>query len=254
MSGFIIWHQGRCGSSVLSSLLDQNSSIACSKEIFSRFMPKRRTVSTIPSMQSVYDSCREAHSSLVAGLEIKYLTSQNFSLYPDSSSLEWFESGLRSDFSKHIIVQRKNGLRRLISHLIRAQTGVVQSLADSPCSARKVLINCAEVNEGAESRTLLEWLKQYSIQYERLKEDLFSWCLLNELPQPLMLSYEDHIKSDPVVAYKKVCGFLGVPCERVDVVFRRINPEPMPLLVENWKQVYEIVAGSEFSWMVNDVN
>ena len=50
MNGVVTWHQGRCGSSVLGSLLNQHSRIQAQNEIFSGYMPRRWGEKPVPPM------------------------------------------------------------------------------------------------------------------------------------------------------------------------------------------------------------
>ena len=67
----------------LGSLLAQHPSIAYSNEIYSRYMPRRRGSSSLPSIESVLDSAEQ--TSVAGGLhyfEVKHLPDQNLGLYP----------------------------------------------------------------------------------------------------------------------------------------------------------------------------
>ena len=53
--GVVNWHIGRCGSSVLGSLLAQHPEITYSNEIFSPYMPRRRGERVLPPLNAVVD-------------------------------------------------------------------------------------------------------------------------------------------------------------------------------------------------------
>ena len=99
-------------------------------------------------------------------------------------------------------------------------TKIVRSLTEKHC----ISIRCTNSSKMCQVREFLQ--KRRNLESDPL---FISVQNLIACQKSITLFYEDHIKLDPVVAYKEVCGFLGVPCERVDVVFRRINPEPMSL-------------------------
>ena len=90
LSGVVNWHIGRCGSSVLGSLLAQHPSIAYSNEIYSRYMPRRRGSLSVPTIDSVLDVSEQAASQ--RGLhffEVKHLPDQNIGLYPQLEVQDW---------------------------------------------------------------------------------------------------------------------------------------------------------------------
>ena len=72
MIGLLTWHQGRCGSSVLGSLLGQHPQITVHNEIFSKYMPRRRGNDPLPSMAEVFAEVVSGDKHcLYADIEIK---------------------------------------------------------------------------------------------------------------------------------------------------------------------------------------
>ena len=80
MISLVTWHQGRCGSSVLGSLLNQHSQIQALNEVFSKYMPRRRGDQPLPPLGDVIDAAVLACKKPVLNVEIKYLSAQNFAL------------------------------------------------------------------------------------------------------------------------------------------------------------------------------
>ena len=124
MNGVVTWHQGRCGSSVLGSLLNQHSRIQAANEIFSKFMPRRRGQQPVPAMSAVMAAATEAAKKPTLNIEVKYLSAQNFCLYPGSNTENWLQSADEHGFRRHVLIHRRNSLRRIVSHLMAQRTGV----------------------------------------------------------------------------------------------------------------------------------
>ena len=81
-------------------------------------------------------------------------------------------------------------------------------------------------------------------QYQRLRTALAGEDVLE-------LSYEEDIFNDPMVAYTKVCHWLGVESSPVQVRNRK-TPSVMELnkVIENWNSVVEALSGTRYAWMV----
>ena len=157
MNGVVNWHIGRCGSSVLGSLLAQHSQIAYSNEIYSRYMPRRRGNQVLPSLGQVLDSAREGLDRPWHLFEVKHLSDQNLGLYQNLSRLDWLQYLIANGYHHHLVMRRRNGLRRIVSHLRAAQTG--QYVVNSVCRSQphlQVEVSMGSIVHGFASRSLLE--------------------------------------------------------------------------------------------------
>ena len=253
MIGLATWHQGRCGSSVLGSLLSQHSRVQTHNEIFSRYMPRRYGDQPVPTMQEVLAEAVRESTKPVVNIEIKCLSAQNFALYPKASFIDWLSTAAQLGFEHHLLIHRRNGLRRLVSHLMAQQNGVyVKQQASSPISiaSRKLIIEPAAINEGVETHSLLEWLDRYDHTHEQLRDGLQRWCKQQQQQPPLELIYEESIESSPQLGYKQVCAVLGLDPEPVQVRLKRINPEPLAQLISNWPEIEALLEPTRFAWML----
>ena len=251
MIGVATWHEGRCGSSVLGALLNQHSQIQAANEIFSRYMPRRWGDQPVPAMPEVLYQTVVQASKPVLQIEIKSLRAQNRSLYPELALRYWFDQLLVHGFQRHVTLHRRNGLRRLVSHLMAQRSGVfVQSAAEPLAKRPPLLINTAEIQEGAETHNLLHWLDLYAATHQQLVESLERFCAAQGLPAPLKLVYEDSLEDDPQVAYRQLCGWLELEPEPVTLLHRRINPEPLPQLIANWEEICGLIEPTHYAWML----
>ena len=66
----------------------------------------------------------------------------------------------------------------------------------------------------------------------------------------LDLTYEDDIADDPHRAYRRICDFLGVTPEPVEVRYGRTTPFPLSGVIENFDEVKAALASTEFEWML----
>lgn len=236
---------------MLGSLLAQNSHIAYSNEIYSRYMPRRRGNQVLPSLGQVLDSAREGVYRPWHLFEIKHLSDQNLGLYPMLSRLDWLQYLIANGYRHHVVMRRRNGLRRIVSHLRAAQTGqyVVNSVRHLQ-SPLKVEVSLESIVHGFASRSLLEWLEIYEQGHEEMMSVLKE-CYLNDGSIAFLeLTYEDNIQNDPIKAYRMVCEFLSVPCESVDVRHAAINSGLLTDLISNFDAVCDCLSTTRFAWML----
>ena len=250
-TGVVTWHQGRCGSSVLGSLLNQHSKIQAQNEIFSRYMPRRWGDRQVPSMRQVLDQTLAKRCKPVLNIEIKSLQAQNRSLYCDCQLIDWLDLMLSLGFHRQVVLHRRHGLRRLVSHLMAQRSGVFVQSVQAPVAPREpLLINTAAIREGAATHDLLHWLDLYASTHQELLHSVERFCLANGLSAPLELIYEDSIEVDPQQAYQRFCRWLGLEPEPVSIRHRRINPEPLSQLIANWDEVVRLLEPTPHSWML----
>ena len=253
MIGLATWHQGRCGSSVLGSMLNQHSQIQAQNEIFSRYMPRRWGDRPVPSMNEVLSAATGEASKPVLNIEIKCLSAQNFALYPQATFQDWLRAVAGHGFERHLLIHRRNGLRRMVSHLMAQRTGVYVQRRHAAATAladRRITIEPAAIREGVETHSLLEWLNLYEHTHQQLRKDLNCWCEAQRQQPPLELIYEEAIEPSPQLAYHQVCESLGLESEPVRVRLERINPEPLAQLISNWDDIAALLAPTRFVWML----
>lgn len=245
--GVVNWHIGRCGSSVLGSLLAQHSAIGYSNEIFSPYMPRRRGGRALPALAEVVAEARSRQRGRFHLFEVKHLPAQNLGLYPCCSREDWLQQFIDLGYDRHLLMRRRNGLRRMVSHVRAAHSGVyVASIGDaSPTEA--VTIPLDAITHGFQSRSLLAWLEEYERGHQQMAAALdqagLSW---------LELSYEDHIETSPMRAYGEVCRYLEIDPESPELQHRKINRGRLADLIANFDAVQSALAPTRFAWMLED--
>ncbi len=253
IDGVVNWHLGRCGSSVLGSLLAQHSAIDYSNEIFSPYMPRRRGEKQLPSL---VDVVREAQSSLSSPwhlFEVKHLAAQNLGLYPELKLKDWLSAFHGLGFRRYLLMGRRNGLRRMLSHVCAAQTGVYVDHGKSSASGQvPVILPTENVVHGFQSSSLLDWLEEYESGHQIIKNALVDWSKRHADVAWLELTYEDDIEFSPLIAYKRVCEFLGLQSEEPILTHRRINRGSLTQLVANFDEICHLLQPTRFAWMLQD--
>ena len=254
MHGVVNWHVGRCGSSVLGSLLAQHPSIAYSNEIYSPYMPRRRGTSFLPSIGSVLEQAEQAKSGFDLHLfEVKHLPDQNLGLYPQLRVQDWLNLFFSQGYKHHLLMRRRNGLRRIVSHFRAAHSGqYVLGTSGDVVNSSPITIPLKEIVHGFGTRTLLGWLEEYDRGHQLMQDCFdvldqsnsdFSW---------LELVYEDHIEHDPHNAYRMVCDFLGLHPVDVDLRYRKMSPGRLVDLIANLDEVRDCLSPTRFAWMLSE--
>ena len=255
MHGVVNWHIGRCGSSVLGSLLAQHPSIAYSNEIYSRYMPRRRGLSSLPTIDSVLEQAQQQVVSQceIHFFEVKHLPDQNIGLYKQLEVQDWLNHFFAQGYKHHLLMRRRNGLRRLVSHFRAAQSGqYVLGSSSKVVNGSPIMIPLEGIVHGFGTRTLLGWLEEYERGHKVMQDCLGDLDKSNPDFSWLELVYEDQIEHDPCMAYRDVCDFLGLPAVDVDLRFHKISPGRLVDLIANLDEIRDCLSSTRFAWMLSE--
>lgn len=243
--GVVNWHIGRCGSSVLGSLLAQQPEITYSNEIFSPYMPRRRGSRVLPLLEEVLEQAQQGVQTPFHLFEVKHLPAQNLGLYPGLAASDWLSRFARLGCTHHVLMCRRNGLRRMLSHVRASRTGVYVSSNDAACPDQPVTMPLEHITHGFESRSLVEWLQAYE-EGHGLMQRVFTQAQVRWLE----LVYEDDIEESPLQGYQRVCDFLGLVPVNPILRYRKINRGDLRDLIANFEAVESCLAMTPFAWML----
>jgi len=240
-----MFHTGRCGSSVLGSLLDQHHKMFWASEIFESLDPRcQALLDRQDGVRRVLVDSMYSRAAKCYGFETKFLSSQH--LTPDriDLTLEEYLSLLRGlGFSHFIVLRRKNLLRSLISTLIGLETKKWQNREDS-APVHSIAMD-VDTLFGEGSSSLLSYFRHVETGHGALRELLRG-------DEVLFLSYEDDILDDPITAYQKVCSFIGMQPMSPEIEFKRQNPFSLRQLVTNFEEVALVLRKTGYEWMLDD--
>ena len=228
-----MWHSGRCGSSVLGDLLRQDGRIVWGKEILERYS-KKVEARNLQGAAWQGAKRRIRYNQLIAGarifgFEMKIWHLKRMGVEPKTA---W---GFlkQQKYDKQIILERKNYLRVIVSGFVGQATSKLHcKTGESPVSA-KIRLHLRSLRNG---------LRIFTKFYDEMKR------LLPE--SSLLITYEDDILPDPVVAYGKVVNYLGLTPRHVVVNYQRTNQGNLQEIVVNLDEVREYLKGTQYEWMV----
>ena len=235
------FHIGRSGSTVLGDLLDQHPAVRWLGEIYE--WPEFRDSPAPPGPGS--ELLRRLQSRLpgvskpVVGIEAKF-----YHLHDHHIALGDFLGELRGVVGdcRFIVLRRKNYLRKIVSSLAARQRGQWFARDGQALKAVHLDINPERLCIDGDAQPLLDYLRDWDAQFEQLDVALAGENALN-------LTYEDDIERDPLVAYRKVCSFLGLQAGTPEIHFHRTTAGPLGDMVTTLDSVRRALAGSGYEWM-----
>lgn len=230
----VMFHPGRTGSQVLGTQLAQNPHIFWDNELFWGSRLDAYRALRVQRFDPLRILTLAPHKTLKPwyGFEIKPQDFSATGLEPSDLIRQLKSQGLQ----RCIVLQRKNLLRRYISGAVLQLTGKAHlGVKDKPLR-QLVRLNIDHFFDQA-------WRMQSF--YRALDHQL-------KHLEVLRLSYEEHIETDPGIAYQRVTDFLGVESLPIKVKLRKSNPFPIHELIENYAQVARRLAASEYAWMLDE--
>jgi len=247
IQGVTVWHIGRCGSTVLGRCLNQHSGLHWNNEIFNPWMPARRNNRELPSVEEVLRSAREKSGDKISISEIKFLSSQHPGIY-GMNALSLLEKLMKLGYKKHILLQRRNILKRMISHCRAFDTGIYHVEQGGVGKEKAVIPYIMPTNDilvGTKRKSLIEWITEIIAEYE---------CIAKRLKEldasVLYLTYEQDIEDNPLVGYYKVCDWLDLPIEHANVDLQRTSSGVLQDTIGNYNELMDLLLPLGYSWMV----
>lgn len=243
----VMFHIGRCGSTVLCNMLNKHKSINWEGEIFESYtQPKNHSVEDVSSWIKENMNKKVSHTY---GFEVKYLPWLHLHQNCIDMTIPEYISLLKQlNFSKFIVLHRNNYLK----HTISGQVGYKKQQWHSTKKTDKPDKINIDVNSiptgftfGVWQHTMLDLFDRIDDSYNILKESLSS-------DDCLFLTYEDDIEANPMIAYEKVCQFLNLPPEKPEVKLRPTNPFSYEEIIENFSDVENVLRNSRYAWMLQD--
>jgi hypothetical protein len=249
----VMFHMGRCGSTVLGDLLKQHSKIYWDGEMYSTYIrnwrkqkqeaPDTSTVNLEPEAFQLLKDRMVMAGSRFYGCEVKFhhIKEANIEI-PD-----YIEYISHLKFNKFIVLTRRNFLRSIISNKIMYEMPVKKThmRSDDKAQIKKTTIDISDTGYNGYRKNLYDHLEEHENNYKNLD-------ILLENKQVLRLSYEDDISEDPKYSYHKVCHFLDIKPKDSLVRLGKTNPFKISEMLINFNEVEEYLCRTKFEWMLYD--
>jgi len=235
----VMFHIGRSGSTVLGDMLDQHPRIYWDGEVYDP-VAKGRSLGTDP-LTFLSKRMRRAGRRLY-GCEVKPVHMHLLDLEPGVTIDCISELG----FSRFIVLERRNYLRKVVSSAIAHETGSFHRGASEDRTRSQITLDVENIRIDRDEKPLLGFLESYDQFFRSLREYLDGKRLL-------WITYEDDVFADPRVGYEKICSFIGVePLEGPAVRYGKTNPYPLKEIVNNFSDLEGVLKGTTYEWMLYD--
>jgi hypothetical protein len=234
-----MFHTGRVGSSVVAEMLDQHSRVDWGREFYH---PDNMWRTYLPGEQPIRRlGIRMALSGpKIFGFETKY--QRGGDLKRIGMALDSYCETLSNiGFDCFILLERKNLLRKYVSYRVGKKKDKWHN-KENESSLTNIKIDPEDINDRG---------IPLSRHFENMEEDKYS--LLKYISDRNLLhpTYEEDIQGNPRKAYHKICTFLDIEHEPVEISIRKSNPFPLREIVTNYREVAAKLEGSEHEWMLD---
>lgn len=224
---FVLFAQGRSGSTLLSELIGSHTDVAVADEIlYHRVLLPRLWVE---------GRSRKQRAKPTFGFHVKLYQLIDTQHVRDPAA--WLRR-LSSDGWLVLHNWRRNVVRQVLSNATRDARGAAHDRGDRVDQDLRLRVDTAELLHYARLRT------KYLEDERRILEGI----------DHVTFSYEDDLLiSDKWQATAdRAFAFLGVESQPVTTSLRRINAAPLPELIENYTDVERALAGTPFASMLHD--
>lgn len=246
----VLTHFGRSGSTVLASMLKQHNHIIWLDEFFT--MRWRREGTSDFSLDEILamitaETSRvlSHHPGVLVGHEVKLI---NFLHNPQCNLAQYIRSTADTDEYIHIVLRRKNTLKRICSVYKAEQTKTYHIHEnDSDYRAKTFKINfdnLIDYDTGQHAKTFPELIRK-TIKRE---EKALSQFQKLDLPH-LEIIYEDDIEEGPDKAYCKVLDYLHLDYIPAQIQWQKTSLG-LDRELENYDRLKEQMLESEYAWML----
>ena len=240
-----MFHIGRCGSTVLSDLLDQHPKISWDGEPYNR-VAIGMDQDGIEPRTSGFDPAAHVHGRFNRVGWRWYLYTLKFNQVTQFSwdMARYLDEIEHYGVNRLIVLGRSNLLHKVVSGLMARESGRFQTSDPGAVQRQAVRIDVEAVEMEGETHSLVGQFDRWTREYEEFDR------LIGDRPV-LRLNYESDLLADPVVAYEKVLDHLSLEPYRVDVRLQKLNPFALGEVIENLPDVQEALRDTPHSWMLD---
>jgi LPS sulfotransferase NodH len=239
-----MFHTGRCGSTVLGNLLNQNPEISWVGEVFEDMQKRYRKYRWRKEKPlKILEIIMYSSECRYFGFETKSMKEQHLRLHwIDMNLIDYIGALCQLGFKHFIILKRRNYLKRAMSATVGFKSGIWHQKKDETNNPIQINIEINNFKIGNTSKHLLQHFRDLDQHYLELNSILEKKCLLN-------LIYEDDIQDNPISAYNKICDFLKIEPVPVEIRRKKTNPFKMSEVIKNFDEVKETLRNTKYEWM-----
>ena len=225
---FIVLARPRTGSTLLVSYLNSHPEINTNGEVLS----KLNGLCHRTALRNAFTQRRK--NAAVKAMGFKLFYDHPF----DSPDNALFETLSKLPDLHVIHLKRRNLLRCFVSRKIAHADG-------------KWLLRNSSQGKSAEEKRLRINASELSNEFQNVR----NWeqkCDRYFLNHPMIALDYEYLSANPKGAFAHVCDFLGVDNAVATTSLIRQNPEPLPTLVENYSELKQAFASTEWNYLFDE--
>lgn len=237
-------HTGRCGSTVVGSLLNQHPNFYWSGEPFEKLMGSGPLSDS--RIRDVIKEREQDRISKIYSFATKYPDGMHLSDACIGKTIpEYIHFLTELDYKKFILITRKNHLKRVISILNGRKTGEWHT-QKSKVTASTVEVPINNFDWGNEQvGSLTDYFDIMDREILIIKDCIGGKPLLH-------LEYESDIEEEPLKAYRKICEFTEIGPNNPVVKLKKTNPFIIKDLISNYEDVKAYLQYTPYAWMIHE--
>ncbi|MHA7943008.1 hypothetical protein ACJOV8_008040 [Formosa sp. 3Alg 14/1] len=248
--GVAMFHFGRCGSTVVSELLNQHPSIKWDNELFQIIKmgkPKLFDVNYEKDMFKVLVNRYSRTREEFYGFETKAIKEAHLgSSYLNLEFQTYLDELIDLGFNKFIILKRRNYLKQVFSIARGIENKQFHFKNKENLKGKKINFDPQKVVYGNMQEDILKVFNRIEERYELLEK-----TLKEKGVEYLEIYYEDHIEEDPNLAYQLICDYIdALPHNKVEIKQKKISGHSILDEMIEPELVMNHLRNTQYEWML----
>lgn len=243
----VMLHIGRCGSTVLANMLDQNPDVYWDGKTARKAHELYGDAVKNLDISNWFETQFLISGPRYYGFEFKMLQDQYVKIF-DITMPELLDIWKSIGVTHYILLYRGNLLNQAISHYsgINNKVWHISSDSGNQAAKKRFPVDFEHITTGSgKGLPLYDYLRDIENSKNEIREILKNQNLLE-------LEYEqDILDNGPMTAYQKICDFLKIPTGDAYVKNKKVLALPPSEAVENYDEAIRALSGTEFEWMLD---
>ena len=245
-------HIGRCGSTVLGNMLDEETDLLWDSEALHPRVARARDLPAVRARERFDEHTfnREIRRRFIHAGKRRYgfeLKTEHLELYglTDPKEARAVLEGL--GFGVFISLGRTNVVRQLVSSIRGRQVGNFHINATDRKGLKMVPVDCDLAGFRLDKVDPVMSLEEQLAT----RQEWMEWNREVVGEDGLHLDFEKHVMQDPSVGYRMICEHIGIKPQELEPSLRRTNPESVDHLLADPKAWRDRLKGTRFEWMMD---
>lgn len=242
----LVLHTGRSGSTLLGDMLDQHPDVFWDGEVLEKMLHRIARKDSV-GIDALFGTLTAEQAFGEIAMRQRWFSGSNiFGIEVQDYHLDFFGIDMATlvarlrelGFTRFVILDRRDQLRKVTSHLLAQERGVHHLFAPRSNLQRRVTIGIDRLYSGHRFRSLDDVLESYAEFFGAARDELREDDVLE-------IDYETHIENNPFDGYELICRHIHLEPRNPTIKFIKTAPQPLCDLIENHDEVMAYLAGRE---------